>query len=318
MKLSFIANHSFCLLLIGLFWLLPASTIFSQDVELVVLGTVQDAGAPQIACLKHCCSNLQNNPDSTLKVVSLGVIDRLNRKSYLFEATPDFSAQIFLLNRISHFGNTVFLPDGIFLTHAHIGHYTGLMFLGKEALNASKTPVFAMPNMARFLTQNGPWSQLISNENILLKSLENNQQQRLTSHLVVLPIVVPHRDEFSETVGYKIIGPNKKVLFIPDIDKWAKWDLSIIELIKEVDYAFLDATFYDTAEINNRDIAEIPHPFIIESMALFKNLTASDKAKVFFIHMNHTNPALQPSSSASLEIKQQGFNVARFMQRFSL
>lgn len=306
------------LILCPIILVVATSSMVAQEVEIIVLGTVQDAGAPQIGCTKSCCINLQNNPDSSLKVVSLGLIDRINQKNYLFEATPDFSSQSFLLNRLSPFGKQRFLPDGIFLTHAHIGHYTGLMFLGKEALNASNVPVFAMPQMHSFLTTNGPWSQLVSTQNIALKRLEADKKIELTNRLAVIPFKVPHRDEYSETVGYKIIGPNKSALFIPDIDKWEKWEKSIIELIREVDYAFIDATFYDAEEINNRDISEIPHPFIIESMSLFKDLNASNKAKVYFIHMNHTNPALNPASEASHKIKSAGFNVARYMQKFNL
>jgi pyrroloquinoline quinone biosynthesis protein B len=305
----------------GLFLLIysySSSLLMAQEVELLILGTVQDAGAPQIGCTKSCCSQLQNNPDTTLKVVSLGLTDYSTQKKYLFEATPDFSSQVYLLNRQSNFTSSTFLPDGIFLTHAHIGHYTGLMFLGKEAMSANKTPVFVMPKMKGFLETNGPWSQLVSNQNIALHSLSNLKEIALSNHLKVIPFIVPHRDEYSETVGYKIVGPNKSALFIPDIDKWEKWDTAIEGLIKEVDYAFIDATFFDAEEINNRDISQIPHPFIVESMALFNSLSKAEKAKIYFIHMNHTNPALNPTSSATKEIIDAGFNIARFMNSFRL
>ena len=104
---------------------------------------------------------------------------------------------------------------------------------------------------------------------------------------------MPHRDEYSETVGYVISGPNKSALFIPDIDKWEKWKLDINAEIKKVDYALLDATFFDEKEINNRDISEIPHPFIIESMKKFEMMTPEEKNKIIFIHFNHTNPVLK-------------------------
>lgn len=188
------------------------------------------------------------------------------------------------------------VPDGIFVTHAHIGHYTGLMYLGKEAANASQVPVYAMPRMKTFLEQNGPWSQLVTNKNIVLNEMQENVDMQLSPQLHITPITVPHRDEFSETVGYRIEGPANKVLFIPDIDKWAKWNRNIAEEIAGVDYAFLDATFYDAAEINNRDISTIPHPFVIESMELFKSLSTAEKKKIYFIHFNHTNPLLRLES----------------------
>lgn len=289
----------------------------NNSVSLIVLGTVQDAGSPHIACEKECCATLFANGDVARKVVSLGVVDALGRESFLFEATPDIAAQARDLRNYSGFQKTD-IPNGIFLTHAHIGHYTGLMFLGKEATNAQETPIYAMPKMTAFLTSNGPWSQLVSNKNIQLKALHNNKEKQLTKDLKVIPFTVPHRDEYSETVGYRIIGPNKSALFIPDIDKWEKWETSIVSEIEKVDYAFIDATFYDAEEINNRDISEIPHPFVIESMALFKNLSSAEKKKIHFIHFNHTNPLLRIDSKAYKKVLENGFRIARRNQKFKL
>lgn len=285
-------------------------------VSLQVLGTIQDAGSPHIGCKNECCEALFLNRDATRKVISLGIVDHENNKTFLFEATPDMPSQIKLLKEYANSEKES--PDGIFLTHAHIGHYTGLMYLGREALGATEIPVYAMPKMKVFLENNGPWSQLVDLKNISIKNLKNKTALQLTNNVSVLPFLVPHRDEFSETVGYKIIGPNKSVLFIPDIDKWAKWKTSIIEEIKNSDIAFLDATFYDGVEINNRDIAEIPHPFIIESMALFKKLPEADKEKINFIHFNHTNPILNTKSEPARKVLDSGFNIAHFGQKINL
>ena len=285
-------------------------------VSLHILGTMQDAGSPHIGCKNECCEALFLNPDTTRKVVSLGIIDHENNKTFLFEATPDMPSQIKLLKEYANSEKET--PDAIFLTHAHIGHYTGLMYLGKEALGATKTPVYAMPKMKVFLENNGPWSQLVDLKNISLKELKNNTAIQLTKNISVLPFLVPHRDEFSETVGYKIIGPNKSVLFIPDIDKWSKWNTSIIKEIKNSNYAFVDASFFDGDEINNRDISEIPHPFVIESMKLFKNLPETEKAKINFIHFNHTNPILNKNSEQHKLVLDKGFSISHFGQKISL
>lgn len=250
-------------------------------------------------------------------IVSLGLIDAANNKKYIFEATPDFTQQAKFLKNFSAF-NTKETPDGIFVTHAHIGHYTGLMYLGKEAMNTDSIPVYAMPRMKNFLEQNGPWSQLVKNKNIALQEMYDQKEIQLTNKLKVIPFTVPHRDEFSETVGYTIIGPNKKALFIPDIDKWQKWNTNIIDAIAKTDYAFIDGTFYDAAEINNRDISTIPHPFIIESMALFKDLPAIEKKKIYFIHFNHTNPVINKKSKQYRLVVQNGFNVAAINAVFPL
>jgi len=277
---------------------------------LVVLGNVQDAGSPHIGCNRDCCKVLFTNPNPNRMVVALGVVDPKEGKSWLIEATPDMPVQINQLHQLAGFSDKS-TPDGIFLTHAHIGHYTGLMYLGREALGASQTPVFAMPKMKNFLKKNGPWNQLVKLRNIDLKMIKADSSIALSTNVKIEPFLVPHRDEYSETVGYRIIGPNKTAIFIPDINKWDTWQQSIVDEVRKVDYAFLDAAFYDAEEIGYRDIAEIPHPFVIESIATFSELSKEEKSKIHFIHLNHTNPLLNSESKQSKHVNKLGFKVAR-------
>lgn len=283
----------------------------SAGTYLVILGTLQDGGSPHIGCKKECCKDLFTNPDPTRKVVSLGLIDGKTERNWLIEATPDIASQLKLLKQLSKF-QEVETPTGIFVTHAHIGHYSGLMYLGKEALGTKEVPVYAMPRMKTFLETNGPWSQLVSQKNINLMPLADDSTIDLSKDIKVTPFTVPHRDEFSETVGYKIEGPNKTVLFIPDINKWGIWKRNIVEEIAKVDYAFIDATFFSGEEINTRNISEIPHPFVSESLELFKKLPISERNKIYFIHFNHTNPLLNPASKQSQLVIKQGFHISKF------
>jgi len=194
-----------------------------------------------------------------------------------------------------------------------MGHYTGLMHFGKEVMGTNSIPVFAMPKMKTFLEENGPWSQLVELENINIKALKSDSAFSLNERIQIKPFLVPHRDEFSETVGYEIMIKNKSLIFIPDIDKWEKWKKNITELIEKVDYAFLDATFYKNGELK-RDMSEIPHPFVEESMELFSKLSKKNKQKVHYIHFNHTNPLLIEGSHAQKEVLTKGFNLAKESQ----
>ena len=210
-----------------------------------------------------------------------------------------------------------FSLNGIFITHAHIGHYTGLMYLGREAMGAHGLPIYVMPKMEQYLRENGPWSQLIALNNISLMPLRNDRSEVL-NNLKVTPFLVPHRDEFSETVGYSIQGPKKTALFIPDINKWSQWKENILERIQLVDYALIDATFYDNNELPGRDMSKIPHPFVIETMATLSLLPREQREKVWFIHMNHTNPLLNSNSDQAQEVRAQGFNIASTGLRLKL
>jgi len=284
---------------------------------LVVLGNVQDGGSPHIGCTKSCCAVLWEHPDPQRKVTCLGLVDPVNEQSFIFEATPDLPEQLKALHMFAPFQKDG-IPNGIFLTHAHIGHYSGLMYLGKEAFNSHQTKVFVMPKMQFFLEKNGPWNQLINEENIKIQPLTNQVHHQINSLIKVKPFLIPHRDEYSETVGYQIEGPNKTALFIPDIDKWHEWEEDITEKITLVDYAFIDGTFLDSDEINHRDISEIPHPFISETMDLFSSMPLKEKNKIYFIHLNHTNAGLDNHSEQAKKIRNLGFHVANYLEKFPL
>ncbi|MEO9885719.1 MAG: MBL fold metallo-hydrolase [Balneola sp.] len=288
--------------------------VISQDIEIIILGIAQDAGFPQAGCQKENCALYWDGKEEKRHATSLGLIDHSSGEYWIFEATPDFKQQ---LHSIQNRANTSSNPSGIFLTHAHIGHYTGLMQLGHEVMGASDVPVHAMPRMKNYLETNGPWSQLVSKNNIAINQLAEDSLIQLNSNISVTPFLVPHRDEYSETVGYKIETENKSVLFIPDINKWDIWDRSIVEEISKVDYAFVDATFFDQNELPGRDISKIPHPFVEESMELFKNLTVSEKAKIHFIHFNHTNPLILDSAERK-KVNDLGLKVAFEGMRINL
>ena len=282
-----------------------------------MLGVAQDGGSPHTGCERECCRQLWEKPDEWRRVVCLGLVDPHSAERWLFEATPDLPLQLHaLLDLPAASGPPTF--KGVFVSHAHIGHYPGLMYFGREAMGADGIPVFAMPRMASFLEHNGPWDQLVRLGNIDIVRIDDGLSFRLNGRLEVQPLLVPHRDEYSETVGYRISGPDRSVLFIPDVDKWEKMTVPIEELVRSVDRAYLDGSFFDGDELPDRDMSEIPHPFIVESLERFGTLPESERSKIRFIHLNHSNPALKPDSEARLRIRRAGMSVAEEGERIAL
>ncbi len=279
------------------------------DYELVVLGAGQDAGAPQIG-------NAEDDGPRLLPS-SLALIDRVEGKRYLFDATPAITEQLAMLDAIEPPAEGLGV-DGVFLTHAHVGHYLGLAYFGREAAGASGVPVYTMPRMAEFLRGNGPWSQLVELGNIELLEFgagDAIQAIALRPDLVVVALPVPHRDEYSETVGFLVMLPDRTFLYLPDIDGWSEWrgpNGQLLQgMLERSDYIFIDATFWDDNELGGRDMSEIPHPRVNETMDLLQGLPSEERAKVHFIHYNHTNPIRDPESGESREVEERGFNVAR-------
>jgi len=126
-------------------------SIFSKENApyIYILGVVQDAGYPQIGCYKKHCIPGWQDPRLERGATSIAVIDPANTKKYLFEATPHIPRQLYDLSKQAP--DSEYKLEGVFLTHAHIGHYAGLMFFGHEAMGASNIPVYAMPKMTSYL-----------------------------------------------------------------------------------------------------------------------------------------------------------------------
>ncbi len=294
-------NHKH--LLLYLVMLMYPLFAVAQEPILVILGTAQDGGYPQVACKKNCCTKVWKQPARKQFVSCLALVDPKSNKVWLFDATPDFREQWQLLKEKT---NDSIQLAGIFLTHAHIGHYTGLMLLGREVMGAKQIPVYAMPRMKTFLETNGPWSQLVKLGNISIVALSQKEEHHLFDGVSVIPYLVPHRDEYSETVGFVMKVNSEKILFLPDIDKWDKWSENAVSFISGMDMAFIDATFYDENELPGRTMKEVPHPLVKESISLFQAL----KQNIYFIHMNHTNPLLQAETEIHQQVIRQGFHIA--------
>ena len=236
---------------------------------------------PHPGCTKPPCSDVYAGTRRAEKVSCVGLVNRDTGAAYMIDATPDFPAQLQALT-----GGKP--PAAIFLTHAHIGHYAGLVYLGKEAMATRNVRVYGTRRMISFLRKNGPWSALVEDHRIEPRVLQPGETVDIPPGLRVTPMLVPHRDEFSDTVGYLIEGPRHKVLFIPDIDKWQKWNRNLRELAGKVDVLLVDGTFSSVDELPGRNIADVPHPLMTETRALLDGT----KARLWFIHLNHSNPAL--------------------------
>ena len=288
--------------------LVPGAGAPPRGVEAVVLGVAQDGGVPHLGCRQTLCVRARRDPSAARRVASLGLVDNDAGRRFLVDATPDFPAQVEELGGV---------PDGILLTHAHIGHYLGLAQLGREVLGAKRVPVYCTPSMARFLKENGPWKRLVALGNIEVREIVPGEKFELTPSLSATAIRVPHRDEDSDTVAFLVSGPRRELLWLPDIDKWEKWDRSIEEFVGEKALlAFLDGTFFSADEIPGRAIRDIPHPLVPETLSRF-GAAPRAPAKVFFVHLNHTNRLLW-DAAARRDLERKGFGIAEQGSRFPL
>jgi len=281
----------------------------------LVLGTAQDGGLPQIGCELRCCTRARSAPSTRRLVASLLIVDPRSGTRWLIDATPDLREQVERMRghppaRVVA-GPRPPLVDGIFLTHAHVGHYLGLAQLGREAYGARDVALFGPASMGAFLRRDGPWSLLFEEGRATFTALADGERVALATDLSVTALAVPHRDELSLTHGYLVRGPSRALLYVPDIDKWERWDRRLEDVLADVDVALLDGTFFADGEVPGRGMADIPHPFMVETIARLKDLPARDRTKVAFTHLNHTNPAADPTSGAAAAVRAAAMRVAQ-------
>ena len=279
--------------------------------KVVVLGSAQDGGIPHAGCKKPCCKNVWNNISLYRYPSSLAAVCEELKLCWIFDATPDIKHQIHMLNAYN-----VKLA-GIFLTHAHIGHFAGLTSLGLEIMNLKKIPVYVMPRMERFLLKSPFISSMIENNVFTLRSI-SEKHKSIIGPFKVDAFNVPHRNELSETVGFRIAGLNKSIIYLPDIDTWKNWEDRLFELIAENDYLFIDGTYFNKNEIKLRNINKIPHPEIKDTMKMLKSLNRKDRGKIYFTHFNHTNTAINRDSFDRKKVLDAGYKLLKEKKVFKI
>lgn len=271
-------------------------TDFTRTMTTVeVLGSTQDAGVPHIGCNCGTCSQARTNPEQQRYASSLQLTD--DGDNYLFDATPDIRFQI----------NDV--PDGVFLSHAHLGHLPGLLYFGTGGVNANELPVYCTSGLANVIQENAPFRLLVDQDNIDLRIIDDGTQIDYST-ATVQTRTVEHREALpTGTLSFRISGADKSLYYVSDIDTWTP---TAITEVKQADIALVDGCFWSSAELDRID--DVPHPTIEQSLAVFADIDT----EIYFTHLNHTNPILRLESPERDELLDDGFHVAKEGLTFNL
>ena len=251
--------------------------------QVFVLGTAQDGGIPHPGCLCATCRAALVDLRHRRRVVSIAVMGRGGRV-LLVDATPDLPAQTAALAAALERDPPAI--DALLLTHAHAGHVMGLAYLGREAMDVRGLPLYASARMARYLAENRPWTHLLERGNVRVVRLEAHAPFAFDG-LEIAPFASVHRDEDTDTLGLEIRGPARRLVYVPDADRFPE---DVVGRIRDADVALVDGTFFAPGELPGRDPAEVPHPFVEESVRVL----AGARGEVWFTHVNHTNPLVHP------------------------
>lgn len=283
----------------------------------VVLGTMQDAGLPHAGCQCAHCRAAFADPAGARYATALAIVDARPEKPlvWLIDATPDIKFQLQALAGFlgPHATRPERLrqPDGLFLTHGHLGHTAGLAHLGPEAMAVEQLPVYGPAGLLRVLAATTLWQPAV--HLFARQPLNPLEPFPLAPDLTIIPRPVPHRDEWGAgTFAYEIAGPHSRVLYLPDIDRWEDWP-EAVAVLAGVDVALVDASFWSTAELGGRP--PVAHPLVPETLRLVAGLLT----QIVLTHLNHTNPLLDPAGAESRIVAgTPNVSVARFGQRWAL
>lgn len=299
----------------------PARPAESSAPRVIALGTAQDGGFPHAACSCPRCRDARRHPARARQGASLALLLPRSGRAYLIDATPDVRVQLERLRvlRGRPQGRVDRAPlDGVLLTHAHVGHYLGLAFFGLEAIATRDLPLFASPRLAAFLRANGPWSQLLRLGNLAAREIEVGRPFELGDGVSATALRVPHRDEYSDTLAFLLRGPRRTLLYVPDTDAWSSWSPPLTHVLKGVDVALLDGTFYSPDELPDRDPSRVRHPLMTTSMDLLQPLLRGGRLRVGFTHFNHTNPVLDRDGRLRRALEARGFELVDDGDAFEL
>lgn len=205
-------------------------------------------------------------------------------------------------------------PDTIIITHAHTGHYVGLWQLDRSVIAADSVTVLAPRLTAALLGSQEPWNTMTAEGFIDVHELGWRSPKRVTRTVTVEAIEVPHRTEWpTDTACLKITGPNRSLLYLPDIDSWTAWEQLYAEVIGAVDVAIIDGCFWEAPPR-----PDVPHPPIVDSLERLVPVVKSCGTQIYFTHLNHNNPVVDPESEQARLVRSCGFGVAMEGMRFEL
>jgi pyrroloquinoline quinone biosynthesis protein B len=271
--------------------------------EVTLLGIAQDGGRPQPSCIKDCCKGIKH--DEVSFPTSLGATFQDGTK-HLFDVTRNLGQQLKIWNENQ--------PNHIWLTHAHFGHVDGLGLFGRETIGAKGIKLHASQKMTDLIHSTPQWSLMVQQGVFEINTFQNGDKIKFGNESIE-PIIVPHRDELSDMHAFIIRGEGKSLLYLPDHDTWEETlSSSECKLIREwfdkleIDAALIDGTFWSQHELSGRSQAEVPHPPVSQTIAHLGTKLPND-VDLYFIHLNHTNPLYDKSSSAFRTVESMGWKI---------
>lgn len=287
--------------------------------EFLVLGAGAGGGLPQWNC---GCQNCRDAREGKLPVMTQSsiAVSADHENWVVLNASPDIATQLQRTPALwpaSLRGSPI---KAVMLTNGDIDHIAGLLTLRE------KTPftIFATQSGMDILTTNSVFNVLDA-ELVERKRMPTEQSVHPVPGLTVTPFSVPGKvalfleDEASldlEAVGDQTIGllletGNKRAAYIPGCATLPDW---LLQRLDAVDLLLFDGTVWENDDMQRTGTgqktgARMGHVAVNGSGGSLERLSAINARKVL-IHINNTNPILQPDSAERAQVLKAGWDIA--------
>ncbi|MFB6265829.1 MAG: MBL fold metallo-hydrolase, partial [Candidatus Nanohaloarchaea archaeon] len=149
--------------------------------------------------------------------------------------------------------------------------------------------------------ENPPYRLLVDRDNIDIKTFEQGGTVGVMG-INVTPVDVPNKGYVTtDTNAFIIDSGDRELFYMSDVDEWND---ELVERVRHADVAVIDGCFWSREEIERYE--NVPHPPIQESLEVLEGV----ETEIYFTHMNHTNPVLDPESGERERVEEEGFRIA--------
>ncbi len=290
-----------------------------KGVAVTILGTAQDGGVPQPGCMLPCCRTENGEARRVRHPVALGLTDATGTR-HLFEASRALAGQDELWGKAD--GRDLTSLRSLWLTHGHLGHIDGLGLFGCEAMAMKDIELFCSQSMLELLKNSPTLNRLLTDNNLIPTTFDSGETIQ-TIGFSVETLLVPHRDDHTDTHAFIIGGDDSSLLFLPDHDSWGETlQLHSCDNPRQwfsrlgVDVVLIDGTFWSEQEVGGR-AASIGHPPVSQTIELLGERREGDP-RVIFIHLNHSNPLHDKNSEEYAALVKLGWEIAEQGTTFTL
>ena len=289
---------------------------------LKLLGTAAGGGVPQWNCACTLCTLCRTEPERIHpRLQTQAAVSSDGERWFLINASPDLRLQIESTPELCptpRRGQRNTPIAGIVLTSADLDQVLGLLLLREF----QPLTIYATSLVRRVLQANSFFSMLtrVPNQLTWVDVVPETpfSLDRITCTPLPLAGSLPHyANDFSDqTPGEASLGlifdtPNTRIAYTPSVPEITPQLLTVYETS---DVIFVDGTFWTNAELTRthagtplaRAIGHVPISGDDGTIALLSGITRPRK---YYIHINNTNPILDPQSLEAEFVRKNGWEL---------